>query len=93
MKILKSQEYISSLKDILSYIAKDKKSVAIDFRKELNRKIQDIKQFPFMYRESIYFENEYIRDLTYKGYVIPYEVDLENNIVTIIGIIKYKNNL
>ena len=54
MKILKSQEYISSLKDILSYIAKDKKSVAIDFRKELNRKIQDIKQFPFMYRESIY---------------------------------------
>jgi mRNA-degrading endonuclease RelE of RelBE toxin-antitoxin system len=44
-----------------------------------------------MYRVSIYFDNEYIRDLTHKGYTIPYEVDLENKTIYIIGITKYKN--
>jgi hypothetical protein len=34
-----------------------------------------------MYRISIYFEEENIRDLMHKGYTIPYEVDLENEII------------
>ena len=46
-----------------------------------------------MYRVSIYFNNEYIRDMTHKGYTIPYQVDLEKQTISIIGITKYKNNL
>jgi len=46
-----------------------------------------------MCRVSIYFDNKNIRDLTYKGYVIPYEVNLQNKTITIIGITKYKNSL
>lgn len=41
----------------------------------------------------IYFDNEYIRDMTHKGYTIPYEVNLESKTIFIIGITKYKNNL
>jgi len=46
-----------------------------------------------MYKISIYFDDEYIRDLTHKGYTIPYEVDLEHKTISISGITKYKNSL
>jgi len=69
--IIKTEDYLDALKEILSYIAQDKKSAAVLFRKELDKKIKDLKDFPFMYRISIYFEDEYIRDLTHKGYTVP----------------------
>ena len=93
MTVIKTKDYQESLKQILSYIAKDKKLAAVQFNKELNKKIKDLKDFPFMYHISVYFDNEYIRDMTYKGYTIPYEVDLEKQCISIIGITKYKNNL
>ena len=93
MTVVETEDYLDTLKDILAYIAKDKKSAAVQFKKELRQKIQDLKDFPFMYRVSIYFEDEDIRDLMCKGYTIPYAVDLKNKIITIIGITKYKNSL
>jgi len=93
MNVVETEDFVRELKEILSYIAKDKKSAAIRFNKDLRKKINDLKDFPFMYRISIYFENENIRDLTHKGYTIPYEVDLENEIISIIGITKHKKDL
>jgi plasmid stabilization system protein ParE len=93
MTIIETRDYLESLKALLSHIAKDKKTAAVSFNKSLNKKIQDLKDFPFMYRVSMYFEDEYIRDMTHKGYTIPYEVDLENKTISIIGITKYKNSL
>ena len=93
MTIIKTEDYLDALKEILAYIAKDKKSAAIHFRKALDKKMSDLKEFPFMYRVSIYFEDEYIRDLTHKGYTVPYEVDLVNKTISIIGITKYKKSL
>ena len=93
MTIIETEDYLTSLKNVLGYIAKDKKSAAIAFREALDTKIANLKEFPFMYRISIYFDDEYIRDLTHKGYTIPYEVDLEKETISIIGITKYKNSL
>jgi plasmid stabilization system protein ParE len=93
MKIIKSRYFQESLKEILKTIAKDKKSAAIDFVKNINQKIEDITEFPMMCRASIYFDKDTIRDLIYKGYVIPYEIDEAQNIITILGITKYKKNL
>ncbi|NEW60862.1 type II toxin-antitoxin system RelE/ParE family toxin [Sulfurovum sp. bin170] len=93
MKIIKTGDFQESLKDILAYIARDKKSASIQFNRDLNKKIKDIKDFPFMYRKSYYFDDEYIRDLTHKGYSIPYSVNLEESCISIIGITKYKNRL
>ncbi len=93
MTIIKTKDYLDSLKNILQYIAKDKKSAALTFREDLNKKMSDLKEFPFMYRVSIYFDDEYIRDMTHKGYTIPYEVDLQEKTISIIGITKYKNSL
>lgn len=93
MTIIKTKDYLDSLKEILHYIAKDKKSAALTFRNNLDKKMTDLKEFPFMYRVSIYFDDEYIRDMTHKGYTIPYEVDLEKKTISIIGITKYRNSL
>lgn len=93
MKIVKTSDYQTSLKEILSFIAEDKKSAAVQFNKELNQKFKNLKEFPFMYPVSIYFEDEYIRDMTHKGYTVPYEVDLEERTIFIIGITKYKSTL
>ena len=93
MIIKETEAYIVSLKEILAYIAQDKKSTAIAFQKELRKKIAQLKSFPWMYRSSIYFDDPSIRDLTYKGYTIPYLVDEEKQIITIIGITKYKKDL
>ena len=93
MRIVKTDSFLNALEDVLSYIAQDKKSAAIKFNSDLNKKMKDLKDFPFMYHKSYYFEDEYIRDLTHKGYTIPYKVDTENKIISIIGITKYKKNL
>jgi plasmid stabilization system protein ParE len=93
MKIIKTDDYQASLKIILAYIAEDKKSASIKLNSELNKKIKDLKDFPFMYHKSYYFNDEYIRDLTHKGYSIPYLVDLDKQLISIIGITKYKKEL
>jgi len=93
MKIVKTRDYLESLKEVLRYIAQDKKSAALSFNKTLNKKISDLKDFPFMYKVSLYFDDEYIRDMTHKGYTIPYEVNLDTKVISIIGITKYKNSL
>jgi len=93
MKIEKSQDYLDSLKDVLVHIAKDSKQASGDFLKNTNIKIRDLTYFPYKYRKSIYFNDVDTRDLIYKGYTIPYEVDVENNTIVIIGITKYRQNL
>jgi len=89
-KIFYNKRFKNDLKDILNYIRKDKKSSAENFKKELKKKIEDITLFPYKHRKSIYFDNENIRDLIYKGYIIPYVI--EENKIFILGIIKYKND-
>ncbi|EAJ4425079.1 TPA: type II toxin-antitoxin system RelE/ParE family toxin, partial [Campylobacter jejuni] len=42
-------------------------------------------------RKSLSFDNENIRDLIFKGYIIPYLIDKSKNEIVILGI--YKSNL
>ena len=93
MRILKSDDYLEALKEVLTYIAKDKKSAAVQFNSELNKKIRSLKEFPYLYRQSRYFEDEQIRDLIHKGYSVPYEIAIDKELITIIGITKYKKSL
>ncbi|MEA1955018.1 MAG: type II toxin-antitoxin system RelE/ParE family toxin [Campylobacterota bacterium] len=93
MKIVRKEKYSTSLKQILSYISKDSKIQAINFKNELDENINKIISMPYKYRKSIYFNDENIRDLIYKGYVIPYKIDKEKNQIIIIGVNKYKANL
>lgn len=88
-----SNEFLKLLTDQVRYIYKDKPQAALKFRKDLLKNIKkDIKQ-PFHFKKSRYIDKENIRDYVFKGYVVVYEVDVENEIVSVFGFIKYKESL
>jgi len=89
MQIVKDQIFISSLQNILENIAQDSISQAMIFNDELEEKINNLAYMPLKFRQSLFHKNDNIRDLIYKGYVIPYLVDTE--IIVILNIFKNKN--
>lgn len=93
MRIVRSTKYAQSLKTIITYISTDSKPRAFNFKSELDKNINNLWNMPFKFRQSIYFEDENIRDLIFKGYTVVYKVDELKEIITIIGIKKYQKDL
>lgn len=86
MVIKYKPKFERELKIIFDFIAKDSLSRAREFRNELIAKIERTAQTPFICRKSINFNDESIRDLIFKGYVIPYLIDDE--VIYVLGIYK-----
>ena len=86
MKIIRSRKFQINLLIILQNIAKDKVSASKNFQKELDKLIKNIPNFPFKYRQSIYFDDKNVRDLIYKKHTINYEINLEENSIEILNI-------
>ena len=93
MTIYYEPKFINQFNNIWDFIADDSKNRANKFKIELKDKIENLIYMPYKFRKSIYFEDENIRDLIYKGYVIPYEIDQKNDLINILGIVKYQNNI
>ena len=93
MQIIYEPRFINSFNNIWDYISEDSKSRANQFKKDIKQLIEDIPFMPYKCRKSIYFEDENIRDLIFKGYTVVYKVEETKSTVIIIGIKKYKNNL
>lgn len=89
MRIEKNPSFNNKLFSILKYIAINNPLNAKEFKKELDKKIINIIEMPFMYRQSIYYDDINVRDLTFKGYTIPYLVD--SNVVLILDIFKWED--
>jgi len=85
MKIIRSRKFQINLLTTLQYIATDKISASRNFQKELDKLIKNIPNFPYKYKQSIYFNDKNIRDLTYKKYTLNYEVNLEENSIEILN--------
>lgn len=92
MRIVKTRHFQEQLREILRFIALDSPTAARRFKVELNRRADSLKEFPYRYRRSIYFDDA-IRDLIFKGYVIPYIVDQEKREIIILGIVKYRDEI
>ena len=86
MHISKLRRYKNQLTIILKHIAKDKISASENFYVNLNKTIAEIPNFPFKYRKSIYFDNDNIRDMTFKGYTIIYRINIKKNLIEVIRI-------
>ncbi len=86
MQINRSVRYKNNLFKILDYIAQDKLSASENFLYELDELINNLPNFPFKYRQSIYFNDKNIRDMTYKGYTIIYRVNLAKDSIDILRI-------
>lgn len=93
MTIIRSAKYTKALKEQMKFISLNSKNRALVFKSEIDKHINDLSHMPYKCRQSIYFQDETIRDLIYKGYTIVYKIDEIKAIITIIGIKKYQNEL
>ena len=96
MQIRKTKRYQKDLSDILIYISKDKITASKNFRKEIDKRIQTIPNFPYQYKQSIYSNDKNIRELTFKGYTLVYRVNKDKNLIEILTIFnrnKPKDNI
>jgi len=91
MQIVKEETFLTSLQTIMNFIAKDSINRALDFEEKLREKLETLDNFPYKCRQSIYFENEEIRDYIFMGYVVPYFIDVHNDRIVILDIIKYQS--
>ena len=86
MVIKRTARFNRELKTVFDFIAKDSPSRARDFRDKLIAKLQAISDSPLMYRKSASFDDERVRDLIFKSYVIPYAI--EDDAIYVLGIYK-----
>jgi len=86
MQIKLDANFEQKFKNILDYIAKDKLSASKKFKKEIFKQIKNIPNFPYKHRKSIYFDDENVRDLIYRGYTVTYEINEKENRITVLDI-------
>ena len=86
MQIKLDDKFEINFNSILEYIAQDKISASKKFRQDLFRQIKNLPNLPYKFRKSIYFNNDNIRDMIFKGYTIVYEIDLNNNQIILLNI-------
>lgn len=67
--------FVNRLEGFVEVIAQDKPSAARKFHKEIINECKEIQNFPYKHRKSLYFDDENIRDLVHKGFVIIYKIN------------------
>lgn len=88
MKVVFSDRFENELVAIADFIALDSQKRADLFVDEVESRCQNLVDMPYKCRKSLKFDNENVRDLVYKGYVIPYLID--KDCINVLGI--YKEN-
>ena len=88
MKIVFKKEFVFKLSKQVDYIATDSVLRARKFNSDLLAKILTISNFPYSSRKSIYFDDDNIRDLIFKGYTIVYRITEEQ--IEVFGLVKFQ---
>ena len=88
MNILTSKLYEKQLKEILELLVKDDYSLAKNFKMYLDTIILNMPSKEKKYKKSIYFDDENIKDIEFKGCRIVFYVNKSNNNYIILGITK-----
>ena len=89
MILEKSDRFKEELEQVVDFIALDSISQALNFYDELIAKINNISQNPYIYRKRLVLNDDNVRELIYKGYVIPFEIDKRHNKIIILGIFNH----
>ncbi|MBR2493920.1 type II toxin-antitoxin system RelE/ParE family toxin [Helicobacter sp.] len=83
-----SQRFVAELKKITEHIAKDKPQSARAFKDALLFKIRAIPAMPYSYRQNPIADDECVRELIFKGFVVVFVI---SDSIDVLGI--YKQNL
>ena len=92
MLIEKSKKFDDDLESVLDRIVLDSLNAALGLVDELEERLKALPHMPYKFRKSIYFDNESIRDYIYKGYVIPYFIDMDMDKIILLGMVKYREH-
>ena len=69
MKVVFKESFLYRLESQIEFISQDSPVRARKFKADLFKRIKEIPTRPLSYRKSIYFEDEAIRELIFKGYI------------------------
>ena len=90
MKIVFKESFLSRLEKQVDYIAQDSPARARKFKNELLSRIKEIPDNPYRYRRSIYFNENNIRDMIFKGYTVVFRI--KENRIEVFGFVKYQSS-
>lgn len=90
MKVNLRESFQNRLVRQFEYIAADNPSAARKFRDDLLSAINSLPQRAWSCRKSIYFKDEHIRDMIFKGYTIVFKIS--EDAIDVFGFVKYQQN-
>ncbi len=88
MIIIRKREYLTALKSILLFIAKDSKNRALNFKNQVDNKINNLVNFPYKFQQSKNHKDENVRDMIFKGYTITYLIEDDKDRISVLDIYK-----
>ena len=86
MTLEKSAKFKDELEVVVDFIALDSINKALIFYDEIINKINAIPENPYIYRKRLVLNDNSVRELIFKGYTIPFEIDTKNDKIIILGI-------
>ena len=93
MKIEFLDSFVDKLNHQVGFIARDKPDAARKFKSDILNRIKELQSFPKRCKKSVYFDNENIRDLTFKGYTVIYKIDYAKKIISVFALLKYEEKV
>jgi plasmid stabilization system protein ParE len=91
MKVKLQDSFLKKLNRQVLYIATDKPNAARKFKNDLLQKCRNLKDNPFKFKKSIYFDRDDIRDMTFKGYTVVYKVEKEE--ISVFALLKHEEGI
>ncbi|MDD7913807.1 type II toxin-antitoxin system RelE/ParE family toxin [Polaribacter ponticola] len=88
MTIIYKETFVSRLEKQLKYLSKNSPKSASKLKTELINRIKEIPENPYLFRKSIYFDNELVRDLIYKGYTVVFRIN--GNQIEVFGFTRFQ---
>ncbi len=88
MRIVYKDTFLIRLEDQIEFISLDSIKRARKFKSDLLNRIKEIPSNPYQYRKSIYFQQDDIRDLIFKGYTIVFRITQMR--IEVFGFVKYQ---
>ncbi|UCN00266.1 hypothetical protein LCX93_12195 [Sulfurimonas sp. SWIR-19] len=88
MQILCTDLFEKQLQDILQELAKEDFDATKNFKIYLDTVIINIPTKAQKYKQSVYFNDENIKDLEHQGFVIPFFIDKASETYLVLGIVE-----
>ena len=90
MKTLSSELYKEQLKEALELVKKQSEADVRNFEMYLDTIIINMHTKIKKYKQSIYFDDENIKDIQNQGFTIPFYIDEKKGLYILLGIIASK---